>query len=173
MSPAPQLDDSGAIRLRDEVLQSDEASVRRIVGATGFFQPYEIEIAVELVRERLARGLASGYRFLFAESIADASLVGYSCYGEIACTAGSFDLYWIAVDPTAQGHGLGRRLLAATEREIRSLQGRRIYIETSGRALYRSTQQFYLRCGYRLEAELADFYAAGDPKQIYVKALAD
>jgi ribosomal protein S18 acetylase RimI-like enzyme len=160
------------MRLRDDVRPGDEAAVRRIVGSTGFFHAAEIEIAAELVRERQLRGLASGYRFLFAESVADDRVVGYSCFGEIPCSIGSYDLYWIAVDATAQRHGLGRRLLAVTEDVVRALGGRRIYIETSGRAQYRPTQAFYERCGYRLEAELADFYAPGDPKLIYVRSLA-
>ena len=161
------------LRWRSEVRPSDPEAVRRVVASTNFFTAAEIEIAVELVVERLAKGLASGYRFVFAESTGAAGpVVGYSCFGEIPCTVGSYDLYWIAVDASAQRGGLGRRILEQSEREMRALAGRRVYIETSGRELYRPTQQFYLRCGYRLEAELADFYAAGDPKQIYVKALA-
>jgi hypothetical protein len=49
--------------------------------------------------------------------------------------------------------------------------GRRIYIETSSRAQYEPTRGFYLKCGYRQETILEDFYAPGDGKVIYVKAL--
>jgi ribosomal protein S18 acetylase RimI-like enzyme len=171
MQGAPQLGEPEAMRLRADVLPGDEAAVRRIVASTGFFHAGEIEIAAELVRERILRGLASGYRFLFAESVAAGNVVAYSCFGEIPCSVGSYDLYWIAVDAVAQRHGFGRRLLAATEDVVRGLGGRRLYIETSGRGLYRPTRAFYERCGYRLEAELADFYSPGDAKLIYVKAL--
>ena len=37
-------------------------------------------------------------------------MIGYVCYGPIACTVGSFDLYWIAVDRRrARGRGSGAR----------------------------------------------------------------
>lgn len=144
--------------------------MRALVEATGFFRPDEVEVAAELVREALARGVASGYRFIFADDAAGRP-VGYACYGEIACTLGSYDLFWIVVDPAAQGRGLGRRLLREAEADIAGLGGRRVYIETSSQEKYRPTQGFYERCGYALEARLVDFYDRGDDKLIYVRAL--
>lgn len=157
------------IVLRDEPRPDDASAVHRILASSGFFHSHELDVAVELVRERLERGLASGYRFLFAEE--RGTLVGYTCYGEIACTRGSFDLYWIAVESARRGKGLGQWLLTETETAIAGLGGRRIYVETSSRELYAPTRAFYSRCGYVLEATLADFYAPGDSKLIYVRAL--
>ncbi len=48
---------------------------------------------------------------------------------------------------------------------------RRIYADTSSRPQYEPTRAFYLACGYTQEALLADFYAAGDGKVIFVKIL--
>jgi len=98
-------------------------------------------------------------------------LAGYACYGPIACTESGYDIYWIAVHPDYQGKGLGRRILKETERLIRESSGTRIYVETSQRVQYASTRAFYEDCGYRLEAVLADFYAAGDGKVVYCKSL--
>jgi hypothetical protein len=61
--------------------------------------------------------------------------------------------------------------LEETEKLILRAGGQRVYIETSNRSQYASTRGFYLRCGYRLEALLKDFYARGDDKAIYVKEL--
>lgn len=158
------------VRLRDDVRTGDAAAVREIIASSGFFTDAEIGVAVELVDERLARGLASGYRFLFAES--DGRVIGYTCFGEIACTVGSYDLYWIAVHEQRRAQGLGRELMNATERAIAALGGRRVYIETSGRPLYEPTRQFYLRCGCEVAAVLPDFYAPGDAKYVFVKVLA-
>ena len=126
-------------------------------------------MAVELVEERLAKGPASGYHFVFAER--DGRTVGYACYGHIAGTAASYDLYWIAVDASSHRGGLGRLLLGESERLIHEATGRRVYIETSNRAQYVPTRSFYERCGYKLDALLKDFYGPGDDKAIYVKAL--
>lgn len=155
--------------LRETVTPADAAVVREIVASSGFFHAHEIEVAVELVRERLARGDASGYYFLFAE--VGGRTAGYTCYGPIACAVGSFDLYWIAVHAAHRRRGLGRLLLEATEERVRRAAGRRIYIETSGRAQYAPTQAFYRAAGYVPAARLSDFYACGDDKIIYCKAL--
>jgi ribosomal protein S18 acetylase RimI-like enzyme len=159
------------LAFRYEVRPEDREHVRRIVASTGFFNPAEIEVAVELVQERFVRGPASGYYFVFLER--NGEVLGYACYGPIAGTAASFDLYWIAVDHTNRRRGLGQVLMAETERLIHQAGGRRVYIETSRRPQYAPTRRFYERSGYRVEAVLKDFYAPGDDKAIYVKELAD
>lgn len=155
---------------RDHVVPSDRDSVRHIVVDTGFFNDEEVLIAVELVDAHLAHGRESGYHFLFCEK-ENHDVVGYTCYGPVTGTRSSFDLYWIAVDPSYQGKGIGRDLIIKTEEAISSLGGSRIYIETSSKDLYKPTQAFYFRAGYINEALLKDFYAPGDGKIIYSKAL--
>lgn len=152
--------------LRAEVAPSDIEAVRDIVTASGVFRPDEIEVAVELVEERLSRGEASGYHFVLAER--DGRAVGYACFGPTSCTVRSFDLYWIAVHPLGARRGLGTRLLAEAER---AMAARRIYVETSSRPDYAPARAFYESRGYRLEARLEAFYAPGDDKLIYVKVV--
>lgn len=154
---------------RESVSPSDPDVIRDIVSATGFFSEAEVDIAVELASERLARGAASGYHFVFADRSGDT--IGYTCYGEIPCTVGSYDLYWIAVSPAEHGRGVGTTLMDQTETRVRKAGGRIIFIETSGRELYASTQRFYEKCGYSLEVRVRDFYAEGDDKLIYSKRL--
>lgn len=155
--------------LRDEVRPGDVAAVRALVTGTGFFNDEEIDIAAELVQERLDRGAASGYEFLLAEQ--GGKLVGYSCYGLIPCSSVSWDLYWIAVDASMQGGGFGRRLLDLTEQRVQAAGGLAVYAETSGRDQYEPTRAFYRRCGYQVAAVFEDFYAAGDAKYFFVKRL--
>jgi ribosomal protein S18 acetylase RimI-like enzyme len=152
---------------RYEVRPEDRDIVRAIVASTGFFSPIEIEVAVELVDERLAKGASSGYHFVFADRAGQT--LGYACYGPIALTAASYDLYWIAVDMKCQGQNIGKALLEESEKLIHTAGGGQIYIETSDRAQYASTRKFYLKWNYRQEALLKDFYAPGDDKVIYVK----
>lgn len=161
------MDSPLSLEYRYEVAPADCDAVREIVDSTGFFNLPEVGIAVELVEERLAKGLASGYYFVFA--LSEGRVCGYSCYGPIAGTLHSHDLYWIAVHRNFQRHGLGATLLAHTEERILHDGGHRIYVETSSRDLYQPTRRFYERHGYRLEADIQDFYAPGDNKLIYVK----
>jgi D-alanine-D-alanine ligase len=156
-----------SLALRTTVHPDDREIVRRIISGSGFFSDAEVDVAVELVDERLAKGPASGYEFLFAEE--QGRVVGYACYGEIACTVGSYDLYWVAVDPELRGRGLGRWLMARVDDAIRELGGRKVYAETSGKSQYEPTRQFYLRCGYQQVASFPDFYAPADAKVVYEK----
>lgn len=153
--------------LRTELRLSDSPGVRALTEATGYFRADEVDVAVELVDETLAKGEAAGYRFFFADE--GEKLVGYACFGAIPCTLTSWDLYWIAVDPALQGRGLGRELLGAVEAEVASAGGLGVYVETSGKEEYAPTRAFYLRCGYTVAAEFADFYAPGDSKVVFVK----
>jgi ribosomal protein S18 acetylase RimI-like enzyme len=155
-----------AVTFRYDALPADVGGVRELVAGTAVFLAHEVEVAVELVQERLDLGPPSEYEFVFAEE--EGSLLGYACYGPITITQGSFDLYWIAVRKDAQGRGLGKRLLAESLQLIRQAGGRKLYIETSARPEYAATRAFYERSGCRLEATIADFYGVGDAKLIYV-----
>ncbi|MFN0057219.1 MAG: GNAT family N-acetyltransferase [Planctomycetota bacterium] len=156
-----------ALTFRDRVQPGDAEGVRSLVAATGYFTDAEVDVAMELVVERLKLGAASGYYFVFAET--RGKLAGYACYGPIACTVASFDLYWIAVDPTLQRGGVGSAILREVEQRVRAAGGGAIYIDTSNKPQYASTRGFYLRSGYEQVALLKDFYAPHDDKVIYAK----
>lgn len=168
-----------SMTIRTEPRPTDPAAIRRIVASTGFFRPDEVEVAVELADERLAKGEASGYHFVFLDdgpaptpdASAGGAAIGYACFGPIPCTVDSFDLYWIAVDESHRGKGLGRAVLREAEARVMAMGGRRVYIETSSQPLYEPTRRFYLASGYAEEARLRDFYTAGDDKIIYARRL--
>lgn len=157
------------IRFRESLRADDAEAITALVTDTGFFHRHEIAVARELVDERLARGQVSGYEFIVAE--AEQSVVGYACFGEIPCTVGGYDLYWIVVARHWQGRGIGRLLIEQAERRVAAAGGRILYVETSSRPLYAPTSAFYRKCGYQLAATLPDFYAPGDGRLIYQKLL--
>lgn len=161
---------AGRTAFREQLAPADLPALRRLVNEAGVFSDAEIELAVSLAEEALAHGAEeSGHHFVLASQ--GGRLLGYTCYGPIDGTVGSFDLYWIVVDAAGQGRGLGRRLLALTEERVAAAGGRRIYAETSGRPDYAPTRAFYERAGYTAEARLVDFYAPGDDRITYGKAL--
>jgi len=154
---------------RYEVLPEDASRVSELLSATGFFYPDEIDTAISLIEERIARGPLSGYFFVFCEN--GSELIGYTCFGPIPCTQSSYDVYWIAVSPEFHGRKWGRKLLAETERLITEAGGTHVYIDTSGRSQYVGSRMFYEHCGYRAGATLPDFYGPEDGKVIYQKSL--
>lgn len=157
--------------LRTDIKATDPSAIEQIVNSTGFFRPDEIKVAVELADERLEKGADSGYEFVFAEI--DRQVAAYVCFGLIPCSLISYDLYWIATHRDFQGHGLGKLLLQKCEEIVKSMGGKSIYIETSGKELYAPTQGFYLRNGYQLKVRMEDFYDVGDDKLVYVKIVGE
>ena len=140
------------------------AQILEILEATGSFNDDEIAVALELLDD------PASYEFIGAFS-GDGALIGYACFGATPGTEGTYDLYWIAVHPEAQGAGGGSRLLDEVERRLRDRSARMLVIETSSRNDYGTTRRFYERRGYQEHARLADFYAFGDDRLIYAKRL--
>jgi len=158
------------VTLRDVARDSDRTIVLDLVVATGVFHENELPVAVEVLDARLQQGAKSGYDFLFAE--VDGVTVGYACYGLNEMTVNSWELYWIAVDPARQGKGIGRTIMNEVHGRIARAGGGRICLDTSGRDEYEPTRAFYLANGYRIVANLEDYYAPGDAKLILQKDIA-
>jgi acetoin utilization deacetylase AcuC-like enzyme/ribosomal protein S18 acetylase RimI-like enzyme len=154
---------------REAVRSEDIEGVRMLVAGTAMFSAEEIDIAAELVMERIEKGRASGYEFLLVDD--GGKLAGYACYGPIPGSETSYDLYWIAVNADRQGRGLGREILARAEKAMRRRGARQIYADTSSSERYAPTRAFYRRTGYVVAAEFTDFYRPGDGKVIFVKDL--
>lgn len=98
-------------------------------------------------------------------------VLGYYCIGPTPATQATFDMYWIAVKPDAQGKGVGKALDAHAEQILRSLQGNLVIAETSSQPRYESTRRFYTARGYAELARIRDYYRPGDDLVIYGKYL--
>jgi len=157
------------IAFRAEPVEEDKGEIRSLLQSSGFFHRWEIDVAIELIDDRLAKGAASEYLFLFAESAG--KVAGYACYGPVTMAKGRFELYWIAVDAARRGQGIGRLLLGRAEAHMRELGGKYVYSETSSREVYRPTREFYRKQGFREVARVPLFYADDDDKVILMKTL--
>lgn len=147
--------------------RAQRARLEELTAATGLFRPEEVTTAVELLDQSLAGD--DDYRFVGA--YAGETLVGYACWGPTPGTEDTWDLYWIVVDPTRQGRGIGTRLLEEVERRLTAHGARLIVVETSSRADYDPTRRFYETRGFTRAAELPGYYAPGDDLVIYLKDL--
>lgn len=151
------------------MVRQDKSTIMDILRALPEFTPEEVVVAEELIDAYLETSSISEYLVLVAE--VDAVVTGYVCYGPTPLTKGTWDVYWIAVDPGGQGQGVGRALMAFTEDRIKESQGRLVLVETSGRPDYAKTRRFYNSIEYTEAARVADFYAPGDDKLILEKRL--
>lgn len=149
--------------------KNDIQRVLEIVESTKFFYDHEVEIAAELVADRLTHGESSGYYFVFV--VVDGVTVAYSCFGPITMSTTSFDLYWIATHNNYRGKGIGKKLLEETCNEARKMGCKILIAETSGLEHYAPTRAFYINNNFELEASLKDFYTDGDDKLFYTKRI--
>ena len=157
---------TGPVVLRPLVL-SDIDQVVAMTRAVGVFREDEIPVAIEVFQAAAAGN--DTYEGCAAER--DGRLAGWASWGPVPCTLGTFDLYWIVVDPVFQGQGIGTLLLGAMEERVRG-RARLIVVETAGRADYAATRAFYEKQGYRVVSRIPDFYEPGDDRVTYVKTLA-
>lgn len=155
--------------LRD-LVATDLPHLDRILRETGAFTPAEVAVAMELLELVIGDPNQRDYEVAVAELRGIPA--GYVLFGQVPATEGNFDLYWIAVDPAAQGHGFGQQLMQHVEAKVRGRSGRMICLETSSQGGYQRTRRFYEQAGYLLESRIQDFYRPGDDRLTYVKRLA-
>jgi ribosomal protein S18 acetylase RimI-like enzyme len=146
----------------------DRLKIKDLLEKTGFFSRPEIAVAMELIDIFLSKPDQKDYSIYVVEETSS-RICGYICYGPTPLTEGTYDLYWIAVDPEFQNKGIGKKLIQFLERQIDERQGRLIIVETSAQIKYESTQAFYLNNNYQLSARIKDFYKPGDDRLIYTK----
>lgn len=153
---------------RDEIFSEDLEKIKNILNSTGFFEgaPDEIDVAVELAQEALDNGnTPENYSFLFLED--EGRTAGYACFARVPCTVSTFEIYWLAVDNNIRGKGFGKKLISEVIERIKALGATKLVLHTAGREQYIPTQKFYDACGFKQEARLKNYYAAGDDCLIY------
>jgi ribosomal protein S18 acetylase RimI-like enzyme len=152
-----------------EFWAEDRCAVQEALGACAVFTEEEVRVALEVLDEGLAGGLAGDYPLFVVEI--DGQVRGYVCVGKTPLTAGTWHLYWICVHPEAQGIGAGLALQLHAEEFVRGHGGERIVLETSGQKSYERTRLFYKRAGYCEVGRIRDFYKPGDDCVIFSKEL--
>lgn len=147
----------------------DREAIRQILVATQVFTDDEIAIALELVDAVLEKPGQKDYIIRVLEE--EKKVLGYYCVGPTPATQATFDLYWIAVDPAAQGKGVGAQLDRHAIGLIREMGGGLVIAETSSRTTYDGTRAFYVRQGYSELARIREYYRPGDDLVVFGKYL--
>jgi ribosomal protein S18 acetylase RimI-like enzyme len=133
------------------------------------FTEEEIQIAFELIDIVLHKPDQQDYLINVFDD--GETVLGYYCIGPTPATEGTYDLYWIAVRPSAQGRGVGGTLTRHAENLVRSRQGTLMVAETSSQPRYEPTRKFYASHGYDQLARIRDYYRVGDDLVIFGKYL--
>jgi ribosomal protein S18 acetylase RimI-like enzyme len=134
------------------------------------FTAEEIDIAIELIDTVLTDESQKDYKIDCMVDDQDQP-VGYICYGPTPMTQGTFDLYWIVVDPNFQGKGIGSKLLDFLEEGVREEGGRMILADTSTIPQYEKTKNFYLQNGFQEVGRIPDYYYPGNDRITFCKRI--
>ena len=146
---------------------ADTDALVALTARTGYFKPVEVETLRGVLDDYHAANRELGHRAFAWEE--DGRVLGYVYHAPEEMTDRTWHLWWIAVDSTVQGRGLGGKLLAFVEQDIREHDGRLLLVETSTTPHYEPTRRFYLKHGYALVATIPDFYADGDGMAVFAK----
>lgn len=163
------------IKFREKLEISDIQNVRDLLAGTGFFDaaPDEIDVASNLVKLSVEDGnTIENYKVIIAEEYTDNGakiFAGYVCFAKVPCSLCTFEIYWIAVNKSIQGKGIGQLLLKEVEKTAISNSANKIILYTAGREQYLPTQQFYEHNSFKKEAVIKDYYSIGDDCLIYSK----
>lgn len=101
----------------------------------------------------------------------DGVAVGFCYTVPEALAEGTWNMLALAVRPDLQGKRLGTMLVAAAEQHLKAKNQRILIVDTSGTDDFALTRKFYAKNGYDEEARIRDFWADGDDKVVFRKAL--
>jgi ribosomal protein S18 acetylase RimI-like enzyme len=152
------------------LFEKDRARLLSILIKTRAFTSAEIDVAMELIDIVLKDQNQKDYRIDCMADDQDQA-IGYICYGSAPMTQGTFDLYWIAVDPDSQEKGVGSNLLSLLEQVVKAEGGRMILADTSTIPQYEKTRKFYLKNGFQEVARIRDYYHPGNDRITFCRRL--
>lgn len=146
----------------------DQKAIMAIAHAINLFSPPEISEFRSMLAEYFDGIPDNDHHWIVYD---DGEPVGVAYYAPEQYADGTWNLYFIAVQPDRQGEGLGSQLLRYVEQMLRKRGDRILLVETSGLPSFERTRAFYRKNGYDEEARIREFYKAGDDKIIFRKAL--
>jgi GNAT superfamily N-acetyltransferase len=142
----------------------DIAALQAVLDATELFPS-------EMLPDMLAPSLAGETKGFWLTCHSNDEPVGLCFTVPEEMADGAWNMLALAVRPDMQGKGFGASLVRTAEQRLKD-QGQRILIgDTSGAEGFALTRRFYAKIGYEEEARIRDFWADGDDKVIFRKAL--
>jgi ribosomal protein S18 acetylase RimI-like enzyme len=152
------------------LLEKDRAKLLSVLIKTRAFTSAEIDVAMELIDIVLKDQVQKDYQIDCMVDDQDLA-IGYTCHGPTPMAQGTFDLYWIAVDPDFQEQGAGSKLVGFLEEGVKARGGRMILADTSTVPQYEKTQRFYVKNGFQPIARIPDYYQPGNDRITFCRRL--
>lgn len=142
----------------------DIPGLKAVLDSTGLFPS-------EMLPDMLAPRLAGDTESLWLTCHSHEEAVGLCYIVPEDLADGTWNMLALAVRPDLQGKRLGAALVKAAEQYLKDKGQRILIVDTSGTDNFALARKFYAQNGYEEEACIRDFWADGDDKVIFRKAL--
>jgi ribosomal protein S18 acetylase RimI-like enzyme len=165
--PAPRASIGSDRNVIRETQARDTDAILAIVEDCGQFDADSIAHVRSTLEQHLAGD--SGALWLTAD---DGEPVGVAYCAPEVVASGTWNLLMLWTRQDRHGRGHGAALVRRVEEQLRQRSARLLIVETSGLAAFAPARAFYAKCGFLHEAQIANFFSAGDDKLILTKSLA-
>ena len=144
--------------------EADIPALQMVLAQTGLFPS-------DMLQDMLAPSLAKETEAFWLTCHYDETAVGFCYTVPEELTHGAWNMLALAVRPDVQGKGLGTALVTTAEQHLKRKGQRILIVDTSATEDFALTRKFYVQNGFSEEARIRDFWAEGDDKVIFRKAL--
>ena len=148
--------------------------IKNLALVNNMFEPEEVGIFDEMLSGFFDGSLEGHQWIVAAEEASPSSISAAAYFAPEPFSDRMWNLYFIAVDPTHQGGGVGSQMMQTVESMLRARGddvARTLIVETSSTSQYDDTRRFYAGLGYDEEARIRAFYGPEDDKIVFWKSL--
>ena len=146
-------------------LSDDIPALKLVLDETGLFPS---DMLPDMLGDFLS---GNGTESIWLTAEKDGDAIGFCFASHEALTEGTWNMLAIAVLPEKQGTGTGGAIVSALEKRLFDQGNRILIVDTSGADDFAQTRTFYRKNGYTEEARIRNFWAEGDDKVVFWKAL--
>ena len=98
-------------------------------------------------------------------------IIGVTGYSIDRYETDNYWLSWFYIHKQYSRTGYGKQLLDFIIRKLKKKRKKRLFVNTSSYPFYEGALHFYLKCGFKIEATIKDYYWNGEDQIILSKRL--
>jgi len=148
----------------------DRDAVLGLARRTGVFTEEDMGVLADMFDGCRGAGRPCGLRFCGVRD-EQGHLQGFVCFGRVRNSRNTVEIYWLAVDPDAQGNGIGHDLVEHVAMHARQEGAAQVLIETSSTGAYEAARAAYRRLGFVKVGGVPDYYREGDDRVSFARRL--
>lgn len=154
-------------------IKADATIIKSLAVESGLFSTEEVGFLDEPL-EGFFNGHLADHQWLVYHG-PDGAVIAAAYVAPESFADRMWNLYFIAVSPTAQDTGAGTALISHIEQMLGDMgeaKARTLIVETSSTDQFERTRAFYTRRGFVEEARIRQFYGPEEDKVVFWKSLA-